>query len=71
MIGFFEIIMFTLKLDTLNIYMKSSLLKKEKNAVLILAAGYKAYDNSFISLEPFLKIKFMLLLIIFQNNSSA
>ena len=36
--------------------MKSGILKKEKNAVLILAAGYKAYDNSFISLEPFLNI---------------
>jgi len=30
--------------------------EKEKNAVLILAAGYKAYDNSFISHEPFLNI---------------
>ena len=29
---------------------------KRKNAVLILAAGYKAYDNSFISHEPFLNI---------------
>ncbi len=30
--------------------------EKEKNAVLILAAGYKAYDNSFILNEPFLNI---------------
>ena len=36
--------------------MRSSLFGKEKNAVLILAAGYKAYDNSFISQEPFLNI---------------
>ena len=36
--------------------MKSRIIKKEKNAVLILAAGYKAYDNSFISHEPFLNI---------------
>ena len=36
--------------------MKSGIIKKEKNAVLILAAGYKAYDNSFISIEPFLNI---------------
>tara|TARA_B100000886_G_scaffold54682_1_gene33564 strand:+ start:31808 stop:33457 length:1650 start_codon:yes stop_codon:yes gene_type:complete len=36
--------------------MNSGKIKKEKNAVLILAAGYKAYDNSFISLEPFLNI---------------
>ena len=31
-------------------------LETEKNAVLILAAAYKAYDNSFISSEPFLNI---------------
>ena len=31
-------------------------IEKEKNAVLILAAAYKAYDNSFISSEPFLNI---------------
>ena len=36
--------------------MKSGVIKKDKNAVLILAAGYKAYDHSFISLEPFLNI---------------
>ena len=36
--------------------MRSSQIEKEKNAVLILAAGYKAYDNSFISVEPFLNI---------------
>ena len=36
--------------------MSSSIIEKEKNAVLILAAGYKAYDNSFISYEPFLNI---------------
>ena len=30
--------------------------EKEKNAVLILAASYKAYDNSFILNEPFLNI---------------
>ena len=36
--------------------MKSKLIEKEKNAVLILAAGYKAYDDSFISHEPFLNI---------------
>ena len=30
--------------------------EKQKNAVLILAADYKAYDNSFISQEPFLNI---------------
>ena len=31
-------------------------IEKEKIAVLILAAAYKAYDNSFISSEPFLNI---------------
>ena len=31
-------------------------IETEKNAVLILAAAYKAYDNSFISSEPFLNI---------------
>ncbi len=31
-------------------------IEKEKNAVLILAAAYKAYDISFISSEPFLNI---------------
>ncbi len=31
-------------------------IEKEKNAVLILAAAYKAYDNSFIYSEPFLNI---------------
>ena len=36
--------------------MKSQINEKEKNAVLILAAGYKAYDDSFISHEPFLNI---------------
>ena len=36
--------------------MKFRKIEKEKNAVLILAAGYKAYDNSFISHEPFLNI---------------
>ena len=36
--------------------MRSSQIEKEKNAVLILAAGYKAYDHSFISHEPFLNI---------------
>ena len=36
--------------------MISKIFQKEKNAVLILAAGYKAYDNSFISHEPFLNI---------------
>ena len=36
--------------------MKSKIIEKEKNAVLILAAGYKAYDDSFISHEPFLNI---------------
>ena len=36
--------------------MKFNINKKENNAVLILAAGYKAYDNSFIKLEPFLNI---------------
>jgi len=36
--------------------MQSYKIKKENNAVLILAAGYKAYDDSFISLEPFLNI---------------
>ncbi len=36
--------------------MKYRKIEKEKNAVLILAAGYKAYDNSFISHEPFLNI---------------
>ena len=36
--------------------MKFGINKKENDAVLILAAGYKAYDNSFISLEPFLNI---------------
>ena len=36
--------------------MNSRIIEKEKNAVLILAAGYKAYDNSFISHEPFLNI---------------
>ena len=36
--------------------MQSYKIKKENNAILILAAGYKAYDDSFISLEPFLNI---------------
>ena len=36
--------------------MNSFIFEKEKNAVLILAAGYKAYDDSFISYEPFLNI---------------
>ena len=36
--------------------MNSGIIDKEKNAVLILAAGYKAYDDSFISEEPFLNI---------------
>ena len=36
--------------------MNLKIIQKEKNAVLILAAGYKAYDNSFISEEPFLNI---------------
>ena len=36
--------------------MNLKIIEKEKNAVLILAAGYKAYDNSFISQEPFLNI---------------
>ena len=36
--------------------MKLKIVGKEKTAVLILAAGYKAYDNSFISQEPFLNI---------------
>ena len=36
--------------------MNSCIIEKEKNAVLILAAGYKAYDNSFISHIPFLNI---------------
>ncbi len=31
-------------------------IEKEKSAVLILAAGYKAYDDSFILKEPFLNI---------------
>ena len=37
-------------------FMNLRKIQKEKNAVLILAAGYKAYDNSFISHEPFLNI---------------
>ena len=37
--------------------MKSKINEKENNAVLILAAGYKAYDNSFISHEPFFKYR--------------
>ena len=36
--------------------MNLRIIQKEKNALLILAAGYKAYDNSFISHEPFLNI---------------
>ena len=36
--------------------MKSYIIQKRNNAVLILAAAYKAYDNSFISDEPFLNI---------------
>ena len=36
--------------------MKNKIVEKEKNAVLILAASYKAYDNSFILNEPFLNI---------------
>ncbi len=36
--------------------MNLKIIEKEKNAILILAAGYKAYDNSFISHEPFLNI---------------
>ena len=31
-------------------------MNKERNAVLILAASYKAYDSSFILSEPFLNI---------------
>ena len=36
--------------------MNLKIIKKENNAVLILAAGYKAYDDSFILYEPFLNI---------------
>ena len=36
--------------------MNLRIIEKEKSAVLILAAGYKAYDNSFILNEPFLNI---------------
>ena len=36
--------------------MNLRIIEKEKYAVLILAAAYKAYDNSFISQEPFLNI---------------
>ena len=31
-------------------------IEKEKSAILILAAGYKAYDHSFTLHEPFLNI---------------
>ena len=31
-------------------------IKRGKNAILVLAAGYKAYDNSFKLNEPFLNI---------------
>ena len=36
--------------------MNLKIIEKEKTAVLILAAGYKAYDNSFVLEEPFLNI---------------
>ena len=36
--------------------MNLTIIEKEKNAVLILAAGYKAYDESFTLQEPFLNI---------------
>ena len=36
--------------------MNLRIIEKEKSAVLILAAGYKAYDDSFTLNEPFLNI---------------
>ncbi len=51
--------------------MQSGKIKKEKNAVLILAAGYKAYDNSFISYEPFLNIGNTLIIERIKKNCVA
>ena len=36
--------------------MNLRIIEEEKSAVLILAAGYKAYDDSFTLHEPFLNI---------------
>ena len=51
--------------------MKFRKIEKEKNAVLILAAGYKAYDNSFISHEPFLNIGNTLIIERIKKSCSA
>ena len=51
--------------------MRSSIIEKEENAVLILAAGYKAYDNSFISHEPFLNIGNTLIIDRIKKNCIA
>ena len=51
--------------------MKSKINEKENNAVLILAAGYKAYDNSFISYEPFLNIGNTLIIERIKKSCSA
>ena len=45
--------------------------EKEKNAVLILAAAYKAYDNSFISSEPFLNIGNTLIIERIKKNCTS
>ena len=51
--------------------MKFRKIEKEKNAVLILAAGYKAYDDSFISHEPFLNIGNTLIIERIKKSCSA
>ena len=51
--------------------MNLKIIEKEKNAVLILAAGYKAYDNSFISHEPFLNIGNTLIIERIKKNCIA
>ena len=51
--------------------MNLKIIDKERNAVLILAAGYKAYDNSFISHEPFLNIGNTLIIERIKKSCSA
>tara|TARA_B100000886_G_scaffold206322_1_gene142582 strand:+ start:91 stop:1740 length:1650 start_codon:yes stop_codon:yes gene_type:complete len=46
-------------------------IEKEKNAVLILAASYKAYDNSFILPEPFLNISNTLIIERIRKNCTS
>ena len=48
-----------------------SIIKKDINAILILAAGYKAYDNSFISNEPFLNIGNTLIIERIKKNCNS